>query len=106
MARVVVRPAARRDLTRHLAYLVENAGLEVARRFRDSARTTFDGLAKMPEMGSPRNIGRFTDLRSGARQCTAPVTRSGANRSSGVYATRDTANLRLPRCGFSTPAWL
>ena len=63
MARVVVRPAARRGLTRHFAYLVENAGLEVARRFRDSARTTFDGLAKMPEMGSPRNIGRFTDLR-------------------------------------------
>ena len=63
MARPLVRPAARRDLISHFAYIGESAGVEVAGRFRSAARTTFNELAKMPGMGSARKVGKFPDVR-------------------------------------------
>lgn len=62
MARVLVRPAARRDITHHFAYIGENAGIEIARRFRNAARITFNELAQMPGMGSGRQVGKFADI--------------------------------------------
>jgi len=58
MARVVIRPKARRELRQVVAYLIENAGLEVARRFRKAATETFQELAATPAMGSPRRVRR------------------------------------------------
>ena len=58
MARVTIRPKARRELQQIIAYLIENAGLEVARRFRQAATGTFQSLAAMPAMGSPRKVRR------------------------------------------------
>jgi plasmid stabilization system protein ParE len=58
MARVIIRPKARRELQQVVAYLIENAGLEVARRFRQAATDTFQELAAMPAMGSPRKVRR------------------------------------------------
>jgi toxin ParE1/3/4 len=63
MARVVVRPAARRDLIHHFAYLGERASIETARRFLDAARTCFSELAESPGMGSRRQVGKFADIR-------------------------------------------
>ena len=50
------RPAARRDFTRHYVYLAEHGSLEVAKRFRDAVERTYAELARMPEMGSPRQL--------------------------------------------------
>jgi plasmid stabilization system protein ParE len=58
MARVIIRPKARRELQQVVVYLIENAGPEVARRFRRAATETFQSLAAMPAMGSPRKVRR------------------------------------------------
>jgi plasmid stabilization system protein ParE len=58
MARVVIRPKARRELQQVVVYLTENAGPEVSRRFRRAATETFQSLAAMPAMGSPRKVRR------------------------------------------------
>ena len=63
MGRATVRPAAQRDLIRHFAYIGEHGSLAVARRFLAAARLTFSELAKMPEMGTSRKLGKFPDLR-------------------------------------------
>ena len=63
MARVKVRPAAQRDLVQHFAYMGENGSLELALRFRDSARLTFSELARHPRMGAPGKLLKFPDLR-------------------------------------------
>jgi toxin ParE1/3/4 len=63
MGRTVVRPAARRDLIRHFAYLGENAGIATARRFQQAARFTFDELAAAPRIGSPGKVAKFPELR-------------------------------------------
>lgn len=41
MPRAVQRPAARRDFTIHYVYLAENAGLDIARRFRQAVGSTY-----------------------------------------------------------------
>ena len=41
MARAVQRTAARRDFIIHYAYLLENAGRDVARRFREAVEATY-----------------------------------------------------------------
>jgi len=41
MARAVQRPAARRDFIIHYVYLAENAGLDVAKRFRQSVESAY-----------------------------------------------------------------
>jgi len=56
MARVIVRPKARRDINAILAYYLETAGIDVARRFRQMAAETFHQLAEMPLIGSPRKV--------------------------------------------------
>lgn len=56
MATVFRRPEARRDLTKHYVYLADNAGMAVADRFLDNARTSFDTLALHPLMGSPLSL--------------------------------------------------
>jgi toxin ParE1/3/4 len=63
MGRALVRPAARRDLIRHFAYIGEASGLTAARRFRNAARLTLSELAQTPGIGAPRNTKRFPGLR-------------------------------------------
>ena len=52
MGKVYRRPAARRDLITHTAYLIENAGEAVADRFLSQVETSFDDLAGQPLMGA------------------------------------------------------
>ena len=56
MARVIVRPKARRDINAILVYYIETAGIDVARRFRQMATETFRELAGTPLMGAPRKV--------------------------------------------------
>jgi len=63
MSRAIVRPAARRDLIRHFAYIGVNSSLDMARRFRAAARATFSELVQTPGMGAPRKLRKFPDLR-------------------------------------------
>lgn len=56
MARAVQRTAARRDFIIHYAYLLEHAGLAIARRFREAVEQTYAELAKMPHMGVPGKV--------------------------------------------------
>jgi toxin ParE1/3/4 len=56
MARAVQRPAARRDFIIHYVYLAENAGLDVAKRFRAAVESTYAQLAEMPGMGAPAKL--------------------------------------------------
>ncbi len=58
MAAVYRRPAARRDLIAHYAYLTENAGDSTADRFLNNAEVSFDDLAKQPTMGAPLMLRR------------------------------------------------
>jgi len=44
MARAVRRPAARRDFIIHYIYIAENAGLEVAKRFRQAVESAYAHL--------------------------------------------------------------
>lgn len=52
------RPTHRRpaDFVIHYAYLLEHAGLDTAKRFRQAVEQTYTGLAKMPGMGSPAKL--------------------------------------------------
>ena len=52
MARAVQRPAARRDFIIHYVYLAENAGLDVAKRFRQAVEEAYTQLAQMPGIGA------------------------------------------------------
>ena len=45
MAKAVQRPKARRDFIMHYVYLAENAGLAVAKRFREAVQATYADLA-------------------------------------------------------------
>ena len=56
MARVVVRPKARRDINGILVYYIQTAGIEVAKRFRQAAAETFRELAAQPLMGASRKV--------------------------------------------------
>jgi len=56
MARVIIRPKARRDINGILVYYIETAGIDLARRFRTAATESFRELAKLPSMGSPRKV--------------------------------------------------
>jgi toxin ParE1/3/4 len=58
MGKVFRRPAARRDLIAHYAYLAENAGEAVADRFLSQAEASFDDLNKQPKMGAPLTLRR------------------------------------------------
>jgi plasmid stabilization system protein ParE len=62
MDRAIVRPAARRDLIRHFAYIGENSSLGAARRFLAEARDSFLELAQMPHLGAPRKTKKFPKL--------------------------------------------
>ena len=54
MARAVQRPAARRDFIIHYVYLAENAGLDVAKRFRQAVESAYAQLAEDAGYGRPR----------------------------------------------------
>lgn len=56
MAGAIQRTAARRDFITHFAYLAENAGVEVAKRFRNAVENTFAELARTPGMGTPGKV--------------------------------------------------
>ena len=63
MSRATVRPAARRDLIGHFAFLGEHGGLGTARRFLTKARASFLELAEAPYLGAGRPSGKFPTLR-------------------------------------------
>lgn len=65
MARILKRAAAKRDLAEHFVFLGENASIDVARRFLQSANSSLQALAKMPEMGPSRTFRdpRFAGVR-------------------------------------------
>jgi toxin ParE1/3/4 len=63
MGRAIVRPAARRDLIQHFAYIGENGSLTIARRFQAAARATFAELARSPGMGAPKKVAKFPKVR-------------------------------------------
>lgn len=65
MARVLIRPRARRDVQAILTYYLEVADPAVADRFRLAASTTFAQLAETPRIGSPRKVNKpeFRDVR-------------------------------------------
>ncbi|MGH9444410.1 MAG: type II toxin-antitoxin system RelE/ParE family toxin [Terriglobia bacterium] len=63
MGRAIVRPAARRDLIRHFAFIGENSNLATARRFLVAAHLTFGELARAPHIGAPRQVAKFPSLR-------------------------------------------
>lgn len=58
MAVIRQRVSARRDLVEHFVYLAENAGIDVAERFLNSAEGTFDFLAQQPMLGAPLALKR------------------------------------------------
>ena len=62
---VLIRPQARADLKEAFVFMASN-NLENGVRFLESARATFDNLAAMPLMGTPRHL-RDANL-SGIRQ--------------------------------------
>ena len=65
MAKAVQRPKARRDFIMHYVYLAENAGLAVAKRFREAVQATYADLAAMPRMGAPGKVkgAKYESLR-------------------------------------------
>jgi len=63
MGRAIVRPAARRDLIQHFAYIGENTSIATARRFQAAARATFAELAQSPGMGAPKKVEKFPKVR-------------------------------------------
>ena len=63
MGRAIVRPAARRDLIRHFAYIGENSSLDAARRFLSEARGTFLELAQTTHLGARRQSQKVPTLR-------------------------------------------
>jgi toxin ParE1/3/4 len=52
--RLLILPAAGRDLDEQSGYLAEHANLEVALRFHDAASETFSFLARNPNVGALR----------------------------------------------------
>jgi plasmid stabilization system protein ParE len=56
MARVLVRPKARRDINAALVYYIETAGFDVERRFREAMQETFRELAEAPLIGVARKV--------------------------------------------------
>src|SRR5216110_2105055 len=56
MTRAVQPPAARRDFIIHYVYLAENAGLDVAKRFRQAVESAYAQLAERPGMGAPAKV--------------------------------------------------
>jgi toxin ParE1/3/4 len=63
--RYSILPAADRDLDDQAGYLAREASLDVALRFYDAARTTFEHLARMPNMGERRETAnpRLANMR-------------------------------------------
>jgi len=47
-----IRPLAWREINKHLDYLEEQAGLEIAERFLDQLIRSFDTLTRMPRIGT------------------------------------------------------
>jgi toxin ParE1/3/4 len=65
MARVILQPAAERDLIEQFVFLGESSGEDLARRFLSAVYSTFDQLAEMPRMGFRRRLhaSRFSNVR-------------------------------------------
>jgi toxin ParE1/3/4 len=65
VARVLKRARAIRVLIDHFVFLGENASVDVARRFLQSANSAFEELAQMPQIGASRTFRnpRFAAVR-------------------------------------------
>lgn len=55
--KVVIRPAAGRDLDRAADYIAQHQDLDTALRFYQAAEETFRLIATQPEMGRRRDFG-------------------------------------------------
>ena len=66
MTRAVQPPAARRDFIIHYVYLAENAGLDVAKRFRQAVESAYAQLAEMPGMGALAKVRHMREFAFGA----------------------------------------
>jgi plasmid stabilization system protein ParE len=64
MTRVILQPAAERDLIEQFVYIGESSDEDTARRFLSAAYATFDQLAEMPGMGFRRRLhaSRFSNV--------------------------------------------
>ncbi len=62
MTMVFRRPAARRDLIEHYAYLYDNASEAIAERFLSRVEDTLALLLQQPKIGSPLEL-RHHDLK-------------------------------------------
>jgi toxin ParE1/3/4 len=59
MVRVVVSGTAQADIDAIVAYLVENAGPQVADRYLDEFDAIYDRIGEFPDIGPPRpSLGR------------------------------------------------
>ena len=56
MRKVHLSPKADQDIDKQFAYLVEQAGLDVALRLLDATQEAFQALVQMPEMGVRRDF--------------------------------------------------
>ncbi|NLS04473.1 type II toxin-antitoxin system RelE/ParE family toxin [Rhizobium sp. P32RR-XVIII] len=52
--KLVIKPAARRDILSQAAYLAENGGAELGLRFVASVEESFRRLGEYPNAGAPR----------------------------------------------------
>ncbi len=54
--KLVIKPAARRDMLAQAGYLAQQSGDEIARRFLDAAEQSFLRLLENPHAGAPRTF--------------------------------------------------
>ena len=84
MARAVQRPAARRDFIVHYVYLAENAGLDVAKRFREAVESTYANWRRCPglvlrQKCANGNIRIFAfGVSTNSRSISLPINLAGA----------------------------
>jgi len=90
MAGAIQRTAARRDFIIHFAYLAENAGAEVATRFRTAVESTYADLARTPGMGAPHKVrhGKHAGVRLGGCGGSRPISFAYRPHKGGVAIER------------------
>jgi len=65
--KIVIQPAADRDLDRAADYIAQHQDLDTARRFFQAAEETFRLIATQPEMGRRKDFGN--PQLKGVRMC-------------------------------------
>ena len=102
MARAVQRPAARRDFIIHYVYLAENAGLDVAKRFRQVLNRPMPNWPKgqawaRPQKGANENMPEFAFGEStNSKNISSPTDHAGE-----AWALNGSSTLNRTIGGFS-----